>query len=174
MLLKCTCKTVTLWWEKRTAANFDGNTLTAVGTISREAPLDRATNISTTEGSKVSGEARNKTSFCVISKSTLRQNRVQLWETSNIWQPHILTKNLWPVSFWMQARFLFLFYSYFYLLLRLTKIVLLILELFFISVRIKSHLKQYIIFTMTYFIICDSFLMCELGWIELQFPEFPI
>lgn len=73
---KCTCKIVTLWWEKRTVANFDGSTLTEVGTISREAPLDRATNISTTEGSKVRGDARNKTSSCVISKSTLRQNKM--------------------------------------------------------------------------------------------------
>lgn len=50
--------------------------MTEVGTISREAPLDRATNISTTEGSKVRGEARNKTSSCVISKRTLRKNRM--------------------------------------------------------------------------------------------------
>jgi hypothetical protein len=47
--------------------------LTEVGAISREAPLDRARNISTTEGSKVRGEARNKTSSCVMSKSTLRE-----------------------------------------------------------------------------------------------------
>lgn len=57
-----TCRTVTLWREKRTSANFDGSTLTEVGEISRQAPLDRATNISTTDGSKVRGEARNKTS----------------------------------------------------------------------------------------------------------------
>jgi hypothetical protein len=44
------------------SANFDGSTLTEVGTISRQAPLDRETNISTTDGSKVRGEARNKMS----------------------------------------------------------------------------------------------------------------
>ena len=33
----------------------------------------------------------------------------------------------------------------------LNKMVLLILELFFIYIRVKSHFKQYLLFTMTYF-----------------------
>jgi hypothetical protein len=55
------CKTVTLWWEKRLSANFDGSTLTEVGTISRQAPLDRETNISTTDQSQRRSQKQNKT-----------------------------------------------------------------------------------------------------------------
>lgn len=66
-----TCKIVVWWRVNRTWARRPGILLMTVGTISSWAPEVRAKNISTTEGSKVKGEARKTTSSGVTSKRVL-------------------------------------------------------------------------------------------------------
>lgn len=67
-----TCNTVTLWCWKRALDSSWGIILISWGTISREAPLARVTNSSTTDGSNVKGEAMNITSSGVIWNRSLK------------------------------------------------------------------------------------------------------
>lgn len=60
-----TCMTVVLWRPNSSRASCLGLFLNTEGTTSSRAPDDKARNISTTEGSKVRGEARNTTSSAV-------------------------------------------------------------------------------------------------------------
>lgn len=64
--LPLACRTVVLWSVNRSWASRLGIFLTTVGTMRSWAPDDKARNISTTEGSKVRGEARKTTSSALI------------------------------------------------------------------------------------------------------------
>lgn len=73
--LSLTCKTDTLCRWNRASHNSRGFILIKLGTISTEAPLARAVNNSTTDGSNVKGEAMNTVSSGAILNASLKKNK---------------------------------------------------------------------------------------------------